>query len=136
MLLFGVYLAVRIAFLVDHVDQFRDLSLLTLLGAFVHGVRFDASAIVYSNVPFILLSLAPGALLQKRWYQRALFALFVAINCALVLIMVGDVGYYPFTGTRVTAEVFALSGQALSQAGQLIINFAGLVTFGVVLMPR
>jgi phosphoglycerol transferase MdoB-like AlkP superfamily enzyme len=133
-LLLGVYLAVRIAFLVNHVHQFRDLSLLTLLGAFVHGVRFDAAAIVYSNAPFILLSLMPAALLQQAWYQRALFALFTAINGALVLIMVGDVGYYPFTGTRVTAEVVALSGEALAQADQLIVNFAGLVTFGVALM--
>jgi phosphoglycerol transferase MdoB-like AlkP superfamily enzyme len=133
-LVLAAYTAVRLVFLVEHRGQFAESSALTIAWAFVQGVRFDLSAIAYSNAPFILLSLAPVALLAARWYQRALMTLFVAVNAAAVMIMMGDVGYYPFTGTRVTMDVFALTGEATAQFDQLLVNFAGLVSVTLVLV--
>src|SRR5690606_23645184 len=69
----------------------------------------------------------------RRGYQRMLFGTFVAVNGALVLIMVADVGYYPFTGTRVTREVFAVADDASAQAVQLLSNFPGLTTVALML---
>jgi len=129
----AVYMAVRVVFLVDHRSQFAETPALEILRAFLDGLRFDTSAIVYSNIPFILLSLAPLALLARRWYQRVLFGQFVVVNAAFVVLMVGDVGYYPFTGTRVTRDVFALAGEATAQANQLLVNFAGLAAIAVML---
>jgi phosphoglycerol transferase MdoB-like AlkP superfamily enzyme len=133
-LVLAVYGAVRLVFLVDHRGQFADSDTLTIVGAFIQGMRFDLSAIAYSNLPFILLSLAPAALIAARWYQRTLMALFVGVNATAVVIMMGDVGYYPFTGTRVTMDVFALTGEATAQLDQLLVNFAGLVSVTLVLV--
>jgi phosphoglycerol transferase MdoB-like AlkP superfamily enzyme len=133
-LVLAAYGAVRAVFLVDHRGQFVETSALTLVGAFLQGMRFDLSAIAYSNLPFILLSLAPAALLAARWYQRTLLTLFVGVNATAVIIMMGDVGYYPFTGTRVTMDVFALTGEATAQLDQLLVNFAGLVSVTLILV--
>ncbi|HRQ78210.1 MAG TPA: LTA synthase family protein [Gemmatimonadaceae bacterium] len=130
----AVYTAVRLTFYVDHRGVFANASLTDVAGAFVHGMRFDLSAIAYTNIPFILLSLAPAAWLARRWYQWMLRGLFVAVNGAATIVMVGDVGYYPFTGTRVTMDVFALSSEATAQADQLFVNFAGLTVLGVFLL--
>jgi phosphoglycerol transferase MdoB-like AlkP superfamily enzyme len=133
-LVLAVYFVIRLVFLVDHRANFADSSLLQVLGAFARGVRFDLSAIAYTNMPFILLSLAPCALLAQAWYQRALMTLFVLVNGAFVVFQVGDIAYYPFTGTRVTMDVFALTGEATAQADQLFLNFAGLTIIGLTLI--
>ena len=130
----GMYSAVRLVFWLAHRDLFAESTGGELWRAFLHGVRFDLSAIAYTNIPFILLSLAPGAWLARRGYQWLLRALFVLVNGAAALLMVGDVAYFPFTGTRVTMDVFALAGEAAAQADQLFMNFAGLTLVGVALL--
>ncbi len=126
-----VYTAIRVTFFVDHRGVFAQTPASEIAMAFVHGLRFDLSAIAYTNIPFILLSLAPAAWLARRWYQWMLRGLFVVTNAAATIVMVGDVGYYPFTGTRVTMDVFALTGEATAQADQLFLNFAGLTVLGL-----
>lgn len=129
-----VYQLVRLVFFVDHRANFADVPAGDIAFAFVNGLRFDLSAIAYTNIPFILLSLAPAAVLARRWYQRLLMSLFLVANGAATIVMMGDVGYYPFTGTRVTMDVFALTGEATAQADQLFLNFAGLTALGVALL--
>lgn len=135
LLVLGVYTLARVVFLVDHIEIFRDAGTAALLGAFLQGARFDLSAIAYSNAPFILLSLAPAALLARRGYQRLLLACFVVVNGAMAIIMFGDIAYFPFTGTRVTLDVFAFSGEAATQAPQLLVHYAGLasLTIGLII---
>lgn len=133
-LVVAIYSAVRLVFFVEHRASFAKAAAGDVAMAFVHGLRFDISAIAYSNIPFILLSLAPAALLARRWYQRTLMTVFVAVNGAATVINMGDVGYYPFTGTRVTMDVWALSGEATAQADQLFLNFAGLTALGLGLL--
>ena len=134
LLVFGVYTFARVVFLIDHFELFRGEGAAALFDAFLQGARFDLSAIAYSNVPFIFLSLAPAALLARRNYQRALLTLFVLVNGAMTIIMFGDIAYFPFTGTRVTLDIFAFSGDAATQAPQLLKNYAGLASLTVVLV--
>ena len=129
-----VYFVIRLVFFVDHRANFADASLRQVLSAFVRGVRFDLSAIAYTNMLFILLSLAPAPLLVRTWYQRLLMAVFIVVNGAFVVFQVGDIAYYPFTGTRVTMDIFALTGEATAQADQLFLNFAGLTIVGLTLI--
>jgi phosphoglycerol transferase MdoB-like AlkP superfamily enzyme len=125
------YSAVRAVFLWNHRVNFADAPSAAVALAFLQGLRFDLSAIAYLNIPFILLSLAPAALLARRWYQRSLMGLFLTVNGAATIVMMGDVGYYPFTGTRVTMDVFALTGDASAQIDQLLVSFAGLAATGL-----
>lgn len=125
------YSAVRAVFLWNHRVNFADAPSTEVALAFIQGLRFDLSAIAYLNIPFILLSLAPAALLARRWYQRSLMGLFLTVNGAATIVMMGDVGYYPFAGTRVTMDVFALTGDASAQIDQLLVSFAGLAATGL-----
>lgn len=125
------YSAVRAVFLWNHRVNFADAPSTEVALAFIQGLRFDLSAIAYLNIPFILLSLAPAALLARRWYQRSLMGLFLTVNGAATIVMMGDVGYYLFTGTRVTMDVFALTGDASAQIDQLLVSFAGLAATGL-----
>ena len=133
LLLLGVYAVIRLVFLVDQLESFRNLTPGGVASAFVNGMRFDLSAIAYTNIPFILLSLAPTALLDRRWYATFLLVLFVAVNGALTVIMVADIGYFPFTGAHATMEIFALSREASSRAGNLLVNYAGLASMAIFL---
>ncbi len=126
-----VYALVRAVFLWNHRVNFADAPSAEVALAFIHGLRFDLSAIAYLNIPFILLSLAPAGVLERRWYQRSLMGLFLLVNGAATIVMMGDVGYYPFTGTRVTMDVFALTGDATAQLDQLLVAFAGLTATGI-----
>ncbi len=76
--------------------------------AFVGGVRFDASAIAWLYVPWILcMLLAPGARGWFQWFQRILFHMSSAVcfflNCT-------DLEYYKFTLKRSTADLFGIAG--------------------------
>lgn len=133
-LVVAIYQSVRVVFLIDHRANFANAPAWDVALAFYHGLRFDLSAIAYSNIPFILLSLAPIAVLANKWYQRGLRTLFFVVNACATIVMMGDVGYYPFTGTRVTMDIFALSSEATAQADQLFLNFLGLTITGVVLL--
>lgn len=130
----GLYSLVRLVFWLVHREIFAETPRAEVLLAFLHGVRFDLSAIAYTNIPFILLSLAPSAWLARRGYQWMLRALFALLNGVALLLMVADVGYYPFTGTHLTMDVFALADDAAAQADQLFVNFAGLTLLGVLLL--
>ncbi|MEX2181918.1 MAG: LTA synthase family protein [Gemmatimonadaceae bacterium] len=132
-LLLAVYGAIRLVFLLHYVGNFGDVPSLMVAGAFVAGLRFDLSAITYANLPFILASLAPAAALAHRWYQRGLHALFIAVNVPLVLLMVADIGYFQFTGTRMTRDIFALRSEAAAQADQLLVSYAGLALIAIAL---
>ena len=130
----GVYTLLRVVFLLEHAEQFRDLGAGLIAGAFLQGIRFDLSAIAYSNLPLMLLAMAPAAVASRLWFRRTQHALFVAVNGAFTIIMVGDIAYYPFTGTRVTMDVFALTGEATTQAPQLLLNYAGLASLAIMLI--
>jgi arylsulfatase A-like enzyme len=127
LLLVVMYLAARAAFLAVHLDLFRADGVGEVAWAFVRGLRFDLSAIAYANIPFILLSLAPARLQERAGWQRLLMALFVVGNSACAWVMVADIEYFRFTGTRVTSEVLALRGEALAQADQFLVNYAPFV---------
>ena len=143
LLLVALYAIVRVAFLAVHLALFRADPPGAVAGALVQGLRFDLAAIAYANAPFILLSLAPAALQERTGWQRLLLGLFVGVNTLCAWVMVADIEYFRFTGTRVTAEVLALRGEALAQADQFLVNYAPFVLLGlglaaglVLLYPR
>jgi hypothetical protein len=132
--LLAVYAIIRLVFLLDHRAQFDEVTALEVGGAFLGGMRFDVSAIVYSNLPLILLALVPAPWSAARWFRRLQFGLFITINFAFIGLMVADVGYYPYTGTRITPDIFRLAHDASAQAPQLLKNYAGLASIALLLV--
>jgi phosphoglycerol transferase MdoB-like AlkP superfamily enzyme len=124
LLVVGAYSAVRVLFWATHPTLFAEASGMDVGAAFVHGLRFDLSAIAYTNVPFILLSLAPAAWQARPLYSALLRAAFLIPNIVAILLMVGDTVYFDFTGTRLTFDLFDLKAEATNQIDQLLLNYA------------
>ncbi len=134
LLVVGVYSALRVLFFATHPSLFADASWSGLAGAFLHGLRFDLSAIAYTNAPFILLSLAPAAWQARPTVAAIQRALYLIPNAVAVLLMVGDTVYFDFTGTRLTFDLFDLKAEATNQIDQLLLNYAPFTLVAAVLI--
>ncbi len=133
LLLLAVYTFLRGTFLVAHQELFRDHSIGGVMDAFLHGLRFDLAAIALSNIPFILLLMAPWSLTAHRGFVRTLKGCFVGINTFLIMVMVADLEYFSFTGGRITLELIHLSSEVGAQADQLLLNHLPLALLAAAL---
>ena len=126
LLLLLLYSGLRGLFLVLHGELFQDHPAGALLGAFIRGLRFDLSAIAFSNIPVIFMALAPAILFRKVGYRRLLKGVFVGVNSFFVCVMVADLEYFNFTGTRATFDLLQLTTEATGQLHQLLLSYAPL----------
>lgn len=133
LLLLVVYSGLRGLFLLLHGELFRGIPGGAVAAAFVRGLRFDLSAIAFSNLPFLLLALAPDLLFRRRGYRRLLKWVFVTLNSFFLAVMVADLEYFTFTGTRATFDLLQLTTEAVDQLDQLVVNYAPLVLLAAAL---
>ena len=70
------------------------------------GLRFDASALLYINLPYILLMLLPFRFRMNRSYQRIAGSIFYVTNAIGFIPNFVDTVYFPFTMKRLTADIF------------------------------
>jgi phosphoglycerol transferase MdoB-like AlkP superfamily enzyme len=101
-----LYTLCRLGFYLFNKSYFTDVTADDMLRIFVGGLRFDLSAVLYSNALVILLSIIP---LQVRFhpvYQRIVMWLFYIFNGIALAANVSDFIYFRFTGRRTTADVF------------------------------
>lgn len=68
--------------------------------------RFDTAALIYLNLPYILLMLLPCHLKERRRWQSIAWWLFIVPNTVAICANLADAAYFPFTGRRTTASVF------------------------------
>jgi len=122
LLLLAVYTFLRATFMVAHQELFRGQPIEGMVDAFLHGLRFDLAAIALSNIPFILLLMAPWSLTARKGFVRTLKGCFVGINTFLIMVMVADLEYFSFTGGRITLDLIHLSSEVGAQADQLLLN--------------
>ncbi|MBR1726761.1 MAG: sulfatase-like hydrolase/transferase [Muribaculaceae bacterium] len=73
-------------------------------------LQFDTSAIVYTNILWIVLMLLPLHLKENATYHRVLRWLFVIVNSLAFIINVADAVYFPFTMRRTTTTVLGEFG--------------------------
>lgn len=132
-LLLGIYTFLRAAFLLVHQDLFIAQAPGHVVDAFLHGIRFDLAAIALSNIPFILLLMAPWSLTGRAGFARTLKVCFVGVNTFLIMVMVADLEYFAFTGGRITLDLIYLSSEAGAQADQLLVNHLPLALLAVAL---
>jgi phosphoglycerol transferase MdoB-like AlkP superfamily enzyme len=108
LLVYGIYFLCRIVFCALNFSHFSGISFGNIAAAFVYGVRFDTTAIMYTNGIIILLHLLPVPGKQSRLYQQILLGLFLVINTITLLLNLSDAGYFPFSGKRSGVELFAM----------------------------
>ena len=90
------------------------------------GLTFDTSAILYSNVLFILLSLIPFKNYSSESFQKKMMILYFTTNLITYSTNFFDFIYYRFSQSRLTTRVFDIlenETNKMSLAGSFIYNY-------------
>jgi phosphoglycerol transferase MdoB-like AlkP superfamily enzyme len=88
-------------------DTFSNSSVNDLFIAFAAGIIFDLSAIVYTNLIYILLFIPCMFIKPNRIYDRFLEVLFLVINFTAFLFNIIDIEYFRFQKKRTGIELFS-----------------------------
>ncbi|MFC2102003.1 LTA synthase family protein [Bacteroidota bacterium] len=97
----------RILFYFFNFSHFQSLTFLELIKVLVAGIRFDLSAILLINMPFILMNSLPFKFRTKRVYQGFANGYFYVINTLALMVNFIDIVYYRFTLKRMTSDIFS-----------------------------
>lgn len=107
-LVYLLYMVTRVAFVLENWHTFSvgwdQLSMGELLAG---SLRFDSSAILYTNWLWIILMLLPIHTKERPWWHTMCKWIFVVVNSLGLCINLVDAVYSQFTGRRTTATFFA-----------------------------
>ena len=103
MLLFTIC---RLTFFALNNGMYPEVGSAELFRMCIGGLRFDISAILYTNSVLVLLWLLPVPFREKNWYRKTLKVLFVAANFICIAANLADSVYFPYVSRRTTIGVF------------------------------
>ncbi len=107
-IVYVLYMVTRVAFVLEN---WNTLSVgwdqLSMWELFAGSLRFDSSAILYTNWLWIILMLLPIHTKERPWWHQMCKWIFVVINSLCLSINLADTVYSQFTGRRTTATFFA-----------------------------
>ena len=120
LLAYIIYSLCRAVFLIYNLDLLQPMSGADLWNIFRGGRMFDTTAILYTNILYLVLSFIPAPFVFNRIYQRILRILYVTVNFICVCMNLGDTVYFPFSMRRVSMTFFS--------------EFTGDVNFGTIFL--
>ena len=103
MLLFTIC---RLTFFALNKGMYPEVGSAELFRMCIGGLRFDISAILYTNSVLVMLWLLPLPFREKNWYRKTLKVLFVAANFICIAANLADSVYFPYVSRRTTMGVF------------------------------
>ena len=106
LLVFAFYTITRFLFYVLNPSLFADMDASYLANLMYRGLRFDASAIAYTNSLVILMHILPFRFRYNKGYQKVVSVIFYIVNTIGITLNMIDVVYYRFTMKRTTSGVF------------------------------
>ena len=103
-----VYFIARMVYLLENWSYFsQNLSFSHLMEMLGGGLVFDTSAILVTNIPYIVLMLFPLHLKETRIYQQVCKWVFLVINGLALAMNLCDAVYFRYTMRRTTTTVFS-----------------------------
>lgn len=135
-LLYAVLMGCRVAFYLYNAAQLGPLTWAEAGSLLAGALKFDTASIVYADGVFILLSLLPLRLRERRWYRAMLFGYYVAVNALLVAATnLADTVYFRYTQKRFTADevFFADNDNSVQLVGKFMAENWYLVLLWIVL---
>lgn len=127
----------RIAFYYANIEAYPDMTFPRFLYIMWGGLRFDISAVFYTNLLFILMQVLPFNFRYTSLYQRIGGYLFLISNSIILVANTADMAYYPFTLKRTTTAVFeqfSNESNLLKLSFRFLIDFWGATLFGIILI--
>ena len=108
LLAYAVYFVARVTYLLVNLSYFsQGLTSAHLLELFSGGVVFDTTAILVTNIPYIVLMLLPWHGKETKTYHTICRWVFVCINGLALAINLCDSVYFRYTMRRTTTTVFS-----------------------------
>jgi arylsulfatase A-like enzyme len=105
-LIMALYSLCRIGFYIFNTAFFPGMSWKNFLFLMLGGLKFDLSAVLYTNSLFILLLIVPLDYRFNPIFKKGLKYLFFLTNSIGLAANVADFIYYRFTLRRTTSDVF------------------------------
>ena len=99
-----IYTTSRIFFFLNNRINLESFSCID----FIEGIRFDLSALVYINIPILILLLFPTKLRHNKDYIKFTNSLFYILNFIFIVFNNIDIEYYRFTQKRSTFDFIEL----------------------------
>jgi len=99
-----IYTTSRVYFYIINIDSFNNTRIID----FIEGFRFDISALVYINIPILLLLLTPSNFRKGDNFWKFTNILFYILNIPFIILNNIDIEYFRFTQKRSTADFFQL----------------------------
>lgn len=135
-LLYAVLMLCRTAFYLYNAAVLGPLTWAEAGPLLAGALKFDTASVVYADGVFILLSLLPLRLRERRWYRAVLFWYYVAVNAVLVAATnLADTVYFRYTQKRFTADeiFFADNDNSLQLIGKFMAENWYLVLLWIAL---
>lgn len=107
LLVMALYSMSRIAFYLFNNSFFPDMTLPRFLTIMWGGLRFDRTAVLYTNALFIIMMILPFNFRFTKAYRHILKWIFIITNGIALAFNTSDFVYYPYTLRRTTASVFS-----------------------------
>lgn len=104
---YGAYFLARVIYFFENYSFFsQNLSFSHVMEMLGGGLVFDTSAILVTNIPYIVLMLFPLHVKENAAYQKLCRAVFLIINGLALAVNLCDAVYFRFTMRRTTTTVF------------------------------
>lgn len=123
----------RVGFYLFNLSYFPDISLAYFFKIMAGGLRFDLTAVLYTNMLLIVLMILPFKFRFSNGYQKTLNWIFYISNSAAIVANVADFVYFRFTGRRTTADVFE-QFQNETNLPSLFLRFAWDYWYAVIII--
>ncbi len=104
MILFSVC---RIIFYLINAEYFPNVTFSGFIKIMGGGVKFDTTAVLYTNILYFILFMLPFTFRYNKFYQAVLKYLFIITNSIALAANAVDFIYFQFTMRRTTASVFS-----------------------------
>jgi len=104
LLAYAVYFIARMAYLLENYSYFADSLTAEVLRG---GLVFDTSAILVTNIPYIVFMLLPLHWKETRWWHGLCRTVFVVVNTLALSLNLADAAYFPYTMRRTTTTIFS-----------------------------
>ena len=116
-LVYVTYAVARLAFLSINWKLLSPALQTNVADLVMGSLVFDTSAIIYTNILWIVLMLLPLHIKERPTYHRTLKWIFVIVNSLAFVINVADAVYFPFTMRRTTSTVMGEFSHESNLAG-------------------
>ena len=103
---FAVYFVARLAFLCENRSLYPDLTTGHLMELLRGGLTFDTSAILYTNVLWVVMVLFPLHWKETSCWHTVCRCVYVVVNTLCLVLNLGDSVYFRYSMRRTTTTVF------------------------------